>query len=220
MRNLNVLFFLMISLFLVACGGESSTTADERKAAAEKEAAQTCIYSYDSTATSTVGWTAFKTMAKVGVKGKFPEIKISGAVPSEEISALLSNVTIDIPVAGTITGDPARDKKIVEFFFGEMADTDNITGVVKSTEGTNTRGFCMLALTLNGVEKEVKMRYNVTGTFLKMEGILNLDDFNSQDAVANLNKNCNEKHTGEDGVSKLWSEVELRFDTQLKKECK
>lgn len=221
MRNFKISTFLLIALFFVACGGEKTPTASEkRKAAAETEAAKTCIYSYDSTVKTTVGWTAFKTMAKVGVKGSFPDIKITGATASESVATLLENVAIEIPVAGTITGDPARDKKIVEFFFGEMADTEMITGVVKSAEGTNTRGFCMLAVTLNGVEAEVKMRYNVTGNFLKMEGILNLDDHKAAAAVTNLNKNCDAKHTGDDGVSKLWSEVELRFDTQLKKTCK
>ena len=221
MRNLNVLFFLMISLFFTACGGDAAKVdAEKAKKEREAKANQVCIYSYDAAADNTVQWTAFKTMAKVGVSGKFPEITITGANPSEDIATMLNGVSIEIPVAGTITGDPARDKKIVEFFFAEMADTENITGVITSTEGDNTRGHGMLNLKINGVESEVKMRYNVTGNFFKMEGILNLDDFNAQAAVTNLNKNCDEKHTGDDGVSKLWPEVELRFVTQLKKACK
>ncbi|MFT5582308.1 MAG: hypothetical protein ACI9G9_001573 [Psychromonas sp.] len=38
--------------------------------------------------------------------------------------------------------------------------------------------------------------------------------------MAALNTICKDLHTGDDGVSKLWSEVDLNFSTVLQTDCK
>ena len=44
-------------------------------------------------------------------------------------------------------------------------------------------------------------------------------DFRMKAAYEQLHRACGEQHTGDDGVSKTWTTVDLRLTGQLKSDC-
>ena len=209
--------FLTIALFaaftITSCGGTDSVESTTE----QKE--EICFFSYDKAAGAQVKWTAFKTSEKIGVGGQFDRVNVSSGDKSTKITDILQNIKFNIPTASTNTANADRDKKIVTYFFGEMKATDLILGQVKSCEGDNKSGTCTFYLTLNNVEKETTLNYTVEDNTLKLTGEIDMVDFGAEAAVASLNKVCEALHTGADGVSKTWSNVELAIETTLKKEC-
>ena len=73
--------------------------------------------------------------------------------------------------------------------------------------------------TLNNIEKEVTLDYKVNDNKISLIGEIDLANWNGDDAIASLNKVCEDLHKGEDGVSKLWSVVELNIEASLDKNC-
>ena len=151
-----------------------------------------------------VSWTAYKTTEKVAVGGSFTEIELkdtkSGATPQE----VLEGARFSIPVSSVFTNNPERDGKLKEFFFMVMKDPEFLGGEIHFKEG-NT----VLALTINGITKDVPVTATFENNKFTVNGTLNLEDFGAQDAVASLNKACFDLHKGADGVSKTWSEVAI-----------
>jgi len=54
---------------------------------------------------------------------------------------------------------------------------------------------------------------------LSLSGTIDLNSWNAQSSVDSLNVICHDLHIGADGVSKLWSEVDLEIATILSKDC-
>ena len=215
MKKLFLPIAVITALAISSCGGDQTTETTEPAGSVE----QTCFYSYDATAGAQVHWTAFKTSDKVPVGGQFDQVNVTAGDKSTKITDVLETIKFNIPVSGTNTTNPDRDAKIVNSFFGTMEATDIILGQVKSAEGDNTKGTCTFYLTLNNIEKEVVLNYTVEDATVKMTGEINLTDFNADNAVAALNEVCGALHTGADGVSKTWPNVELAIETTLKKDC-
>lgn len=205
---------IISSALLYSCaGGEQKT--EETPANAEL----ICFYEFDKTATTTVKWTAFKTTAKVGVGGAFNQVNVAAGEKSTKITDVLQTIKFTIPTANTNTGNPDRDAKIVASFFGAMEGTDLIIGQVKLAEGDNVAGKCTVYLTMNNIEKEVVLDYAVADNVVSLKGEIDLVNWSGDEAIASLNKVCEDLHKGEDGVTKLWSIVELNIESTLKKEC-
>lgn len=205
-------------LFLVACSGEESK--DEQSSNKEgdnkEEKVEECTFMYDP-ASTVVGWTGFKFTEKTGVPGNFDRITVenvqNGNIPYE----VLKNASFIIPVSSTNTKNPDRDMKIKNQFFGTMMDTETIEGKITSWEEGS--GQAMLMLNLNGKEQEVEVNMMVEGEKVTLATTIDVASFNAQASVDSLNAVCKDLHTGADGVSKLWSEVDIKVETTLKKEC-
>ncbi len=213
--------FLPIAVFaaftIVSCGGEENTAPTE--SATTENTEEICFYSYDQSAKTHVGWTAFKTSDKVAVGGQFDQVNVTAGEESTKITDVLETIKFNIPTSSTNTTNKDRDAKIVASFFGAMDATDIILGQVKSAEGDNNSGTCTFYLTLNNVEKETVLNYTVEGSTVKLTGEIDMVDFKAEAAVASLNEICGALHTGADGVTKTWSVVELAIETTLKKAC-
>jgi polyisoprenoid-binding protein YceI len=216
MRKIFLPFALIAAFTITSCGGEHAEGTEET---ATKNTEGTCFYSYDETAGTQVRWTAFKTTAKVGVGGQFDQVNVTAGEKSTKITDVIQEIKFNIPTSSTNTANEDRDAKIVKSFFGVMNETDLIIGQVKSVEGDNTSGTCTFYLTLNNIEKEAVLNYTVEDGTIKLVGEIDLVNWSAEDAVASLNKICEALHTGEDGVSKTWSVVELAIETTVKKDC-
>ena len=217
MKKLFLPIAIITTLSIASCGGDSRTDSTDKTTSNSTE--QTCFYSYDANAGAQVKWTAFKTTKKVPVAGQFNEVNVTGGEKSTKITDVLETIMFNIPTSSTNTTNPKRDAKIINSFFGSMDATDIIFGKVKSAQGDNTSGTCTFYITLNNIEKEVIFNYKLTDATIKLTGEINLLDFSGEDAIESLNKVCLEKHTGEDGVSKTWPNVEIEIETTLKKAC-
>ena len=207
MKKYMLLSATLLTGLLFSCGGNDNETT--------KSASEKCTYSVVNE-NSTLEWTAFKFTERKGVTGTFREINIDGLESSEDPKTLIESLSFSIPTSTVETENPERNGKISKQFFGTIS-TENITGEVKSL-GKN--GKAVISIKMNGVSKDVTGDYSLNaGTFV-FKAAIDVVDWNAGNGIAALNAMCKDLHTGTDGVSKLWSEVDLSFTTVLKKECK
>lgn len=213
---LPIALFSVISF--ISCGsGETEKQTKETLTTEQSE--PICFYEFDAEAATSVKWTAFKTEAKVGVGGQFDNVTVTAGTKSTKITDILEEIKFSIKTASTNTNNEARDKKIINSFFGTMASTDLILGQVKSAEGDNKNGKCTFLITMNDVEKEAVLNYSVEDNVIKLTGEIDINNWNGKTALDALNKVCSAKHKGEGNKSITWPNVELTISTALKKDC-
>ncbi|HEY9168171.1 MAG TPA: YceI family protein [Lutibacter sp.] len=170
--------------------------------------------SYSILADSTViSWTAYKTTAKVPVKGQFTEITIENVKKDSTVLGALNGLKFKIPVSSLYTMDTIRDAKLKEFFFGSLKNSSTITGTVNiSKENGST-----VEISLNGITRELPIAYIITDNKVTIVGNMELDNWQAKAALEALNVVCKDLHTGEDGISKTWSDVKIEVIAVFKK---
>lgn len=194
-----VLTLILISFLSFSCKKEK--TAPNTKFSFENKSA-------------VINWVAFKTTDKIPVKGTFKTIDIVNAkVTTDKIEAI-NDLEFRIPVNSIDTKDKDRDAKIIKDFFGTMKDTQYLTGKVN----LNKNGNGTIKLIMNGISKDLPVTYITSGQTININTTLNLDNWQAQAAINALNLVCNEKHKGEDGISKTWNEVVISIVIYLKAE--
>lgn len=151
-------------------------------------------------------WTGYKTTDKAPVSGVFQEVNVkgtnnSGSTPEE----VLDGASVSIPVSSLNSGDPTRDPKLINIFFGTMKDTELISGEFHANDG-NT----VLSVTLNGTTQEIPVTTSFTDNVYTIEGDVMLEDFGALNAVAALAEACFDLHKGADGVSKTWDDAHFK----------
>lgn len=205
---------IITSLLLFSCDDKNNV-----KNTQNENSEPICFYEYTKASTAVVSWTAFKTTEKVGVGGTFNQVMVKAGEKSTKITDVLNGINFTIMTESTFTKNEDRDKKIIESFFGAMDATDLIIGQVKSAKGNNESGTCTFYLTLNNIEKEVTLDYKVNDNKVNLTGEIDLANWNGDAAIASLNKVCEDLHKGADGVSKLWSVIDLNIEATLSKNC-
>jgi polyisoprenoid-binding protein YceI len=207
MKKIILLSATLLTGLLFSCGGNGDKTT--------KSSTEKCAYSVVNE-NCTLEWTAFKFTERKGVTGTFKEINIDGLDSSEDPKTLIESLSFSIPTSSVETENPERNGKISKQFFGTIS-TENITGEVKTL---GKGGKAVIAIKMNGMSKDVTGDYTLNaGTFV-FKAAIDVVDWNAGNGIAALNAICKDVHTGTDGVSKLWSEVDLSFTTVLKKTCK
>lgn len=199
-----------MALTLSSCGDEE-TTGDEVGETDE----EICFYHYDD-GSSEFQWTGYKTSSKVGVNGSFNEMAITGDESSDNAIALLESLSFTMSTATVETSDEARNKKIAESFFGAMEATEMITGNVKKLSDD---GKAVISVTMNGVTADIDGEYTLEDGKFEFTSSVDVSMWSAESALASLSVVCSEKHTGDDGELKTWSEVGLMFSTQLTSDC-
>jgi polyisoprenoid-binding protein YceI len=192
-KPLHFSLLLSFALLIISCGKEKKVS---------DTSAPSVTYSIDAEH-SKVQWTAYKTTAKVPVKGTFKEIKINKSIEGASASAALEGLEFEIPVSSIFSKDTIRDAKLNTFFFAVMENTLNLKGSFKiDSENSGT-----LALTMNGLTKELPFDYEMSQDTILINAPMDLNNWQAQAALESLNQACLELHTGPDGVSKTWNEV-------------
>ena len=203
MKKTLLLTLLIITITLVTSCKE--TKKPEPSLSAEKG------YSVEPK-TTTINWIAYKTTNKVPVKGQFTKLTIENKSKSKTAIEALNNLKFDIPINSLFTKDTIRDGKLKKFFFGSMKNTALISGTIhinNETSGT-------VDLVMNGISQELPITFVISDQMVTLEAIMDLDNWQAQTALEALNVVCKELHTGEDGISKTWSEVKIEVATYLK----
>lgn len=208
-----ILALMFGGLLLAACGGEEDNT--DKETVVEDPVEETCTYSYDE-GTTVLTWTAFKLTEKVGVNGTFDEINVTANDGAADMFEVLSGATFNIPISSLNSQDDVRDPKIKKSFFGVMNETDAINGKVTAIDANGGT----VEITMNGVSKSYDGDITVEGEDITLVTTIDILDFNGQEAVDSLGVVCEEKHTGDDGVNKLWTDVDIAVKTTLVKDCK
>ena len=186
MKKIFLTLSVITAFTIASCGGEEKTETTGSQATAE----ETCFYSYNESTGAQVRWTAFKTTAKTPVGGQFDQVNVTVGEKSTKITDVLKTIKFNIPTLSTNTANEVRDAKIITSFFGAMNATDLIIGQVKDATGDNKSGSCEFYLTLNNVEREVTLNYTLEDDLLKLTGEIDLLDFSGENAVASINKAC------------------------------
>jgi hypothetical protein len=210
MKKKNLLLLGLLAVFTMSCGG-----AEETEESSEEEVVEeACTYSYDESST-VFTWTAFKLTEKIGVDGTFDDITVNANNESEDMFAVLAGATFEIAVGSVNSQDDVRDPKIKNSFFGNMTDTEMITGTVNSINETTAS----VTVNMNGVSADYEGEVKVEDMTITMLTTIDILDFEAQTSLDSLGVVCAEKHTGEDGVNKFWSDVNIAVKTTLVKNC-
>jgi hypothetical protein len=215
-----LLGFLAVGFLFSSCGNSGSESGESKESAPKKVelAKEVCTYSY--TDNTTIKWTAFKFTKKVGVGGVIDSFSVKLNKVVETPKEILSDLEFEVYPATVNSNNEERDAKLRAFFFGKMDSTDVISGKVVDIIGNMREGSLMVSMTLNGQTKNQPMKYFVEGSSVTINGQMDLNNWGAQKAVESLNNVCKDLHTGEDGVSKLWSTVDIEIVSVLKQECK
>jgi polyisoprenoid-binding protein YceI len=205
----SILTFGLLSAILISCNNTETPKTEV------VETVEVCTYKYSADST-VIGWTAFKFTEKKGVSGVFDQSEVLIANTSEDMLQTLAGASFTIPVSSINSQNPVRDTKLKNSFFGVMESTEIISGIVKSISDSEA----LVEITMNGVSKDYTGTVTTDGLKVSFSTTINMTDFEAQYAVDSLNIVCSDVHTGADGISKLWSEVDINVETILVKTCK
>lgn len=220
MKRISILSLVLSSFLMVACSGnnEESGAKDAAAPSVEEATASSCTYTRGE-GMPEVLWIAYKYTEKVGVKGQFEEVTVSNTGSGENIAAVLKGATIDINTTSSNSGDPTRDPKIKETFFGGLSNGEQIQGVITGVSGDEQSGSIEANITMNGEEKPASGSYEMQGDQLELKFDLNVETWSAMDALNALNEVCEDLHKGADGKSILWPDVTVYVTTSLIKNC-
>ncbi|WP_345976270.1 YceI family protein [Sulfurimonas sp. HSL3-7] len=159
-----------------------------------------------------VSWTAYKTPLKIGVGGHFNTLDFKSTSAKEDtLSALLTGSSVNIAVASVDSKNKGRDEKLLNNFFKQMAGPDIKAKIVKLEEKS---GIVTVAVTMNGVTRDVPMKYGFSNGKLRADGVIDLIDFKAENALKSINTACYDLHQG-----KTWSDVNIGFTMDIKANC-
>ena len=199
---------LAFTLGLSSCGDDPKEIEDE---GTDKDI---CIYSYNEGSTD-FEWVAYKTTAKVAVAGTFNEIIVTSE-SSENPFEVIESLQFKMNTASVETQNEERNGKIAAQFFGVL-NTPEITGKVASVN--QETGKASMTVTMHGMTADVEGDYTMEDGIFSWTSSIDVDSWNGMAGIIALNTICKELHSGDDGVSKLWSEIALSFSTTLVSDC-
>lgn len=207
-----LILLLVAGSFLVSC---SSSDKKVEETTSATPTSSSCIYAFDQENT-VLKWTAYKTTEKIGVSGQFSEYTVLDTKEAATVYEAVSGAKVLIPIKTVATGDAGRDSRIVQYFFGTFTETDTIKVTVKEI---TAEGKGVFSIKMNGIEKDVPFAGEISGSLVKAEAVLDLAQFDGQNAVDALNKACDGLHKGADGITKLWPDVKIEITARMKETC-
>jgi len=167
-----------------------------------------------------VGWSAYKTPAKLAVSGTFDEVAYRAVAPKGvNFHDIFVGSTLSIDTKSVNSKNSGRDVTLVESFFKQMNSTTikaKITAIKpnKRVKGKPKTGTWFVDITMNGVSKNVPMTYIYDDGSLVANGFIDILDFSGSKALSAINTACFEHHKG-----KTWSDVAISFSTGIKALC-
>jgi hypothetical protein len=199
---------LLLSITLFSCGEEEAPKTDN--------ASSKTMYQIDSESV-TLKWTAYKTTDKIGVGGEFGKINVKDVSLSDSPEGVIDAVSFSVPVSSLFTGNTDRDWKLVNLFFGVMDQTEFIKGTFHALEGDASSGKGVMDLVMNGKTADLPYGYTIERDSMFISAKMNVLEWNGQEAMDSLNLACYDLHKGADGVSKTWSEVDIKASVAIVK---
>ena len=159
-----------------------------------------------------VEWTAYKTTEKLPVKGTFESVDLINLSEGKSIEDFLNNAEFSIRALELSTGDPSRDEKIKNSFFGLMNEAGKISGKFIFENHQWTINLRMNGVSVNNIPAEIQFKDNL----LSVKSSIDLKDFKALKALEVLNSVCFDLHKGVDGISKVWENVDIHASVKLK----
>lgn len=167
-----------------------------------------------------VGFQAYKTPLKIGVGGEFNSILyINNTKIAKDLPTLLKGSTVNINTSSVDSANPARDKKLVDFFFNTMTQKEILAKItdlkVDKVDATGkTTGVVFVDIKMNNVSHPAEMKFNYEKGVLQADGVIDLGDYKALGALSSINKACYDLHKG-----KTWSDVSISFNMNIQADC-
>jgi len=207
--NLSRVFFLAFILF-VSCGGGSGPEKEPVKSSGPTENESNIIkegsYSFDSSKTKII-WNGFKTTDKIKVTGQFEKFVSSREkLNYNSLEELVNGLDFSISTSSSVSGDAVRDMNLKDYFFKLLTDKFTLSG----TLGLPKEG--LIPVTFNTLlgSKTVDLNFSFEKNIVEIRGVIDIGlDLGGILAYDSIHEKCEQLHTGGDGVSKTWSEVEV-----------
>lgn len=190
----------MISwLLIISC--TSKTQQETPVEPQEQEIAET--YSLTGE-TAYIKWTAYKFTERAGVSGTFDSIFIEAVNREGTVEEILQDTEFRITTRSVNTNMPMRDDRIYNSLF-ETIGAETISG--KFDEANDSEGAVTINLGDHG--GQAPFAYTVSDDTISITTSIDLAEWQAQNGVDALNEVCKVEHTGTDGVSKLWPDVDI-----------
>jgi hypothetical protein len=217
MKKLFITAGIISSIALFVSCGETENTEEKKETPADTTVERKpCMLTLDNESV-VVNWTSFKLSDKVGVGGTFDSVVVTGVSDNVTMAGAAGTAQFDIYTASVNSKNPERDVKISDSFFGTMTNTATISGKVISLNGD---GSGAIVITMNGIEKEINVQWEATSeNRLKLSTTINVPDWGAQPSLDSLNGVCSVLHTGKDGSSVLWPDVEIEVFADFISDC-
>ncbi len=179
-------------------------------------ASEDVTYTYDHS-TTVLTWTAYKYTDKIGVSGTFDEFNINHINQANSIADLVQDLSFSVNPHSVNTNLPFRDQNIIDYFFTQLDIDGDITGSITNSTESKKSGSMMVDINMNGVNNAIYFNYTFSeiDNKLTIEGDIDVNDWNGENALSVMNEHCAELHTGADGINKLWPDVSIQIETTL-----
>lgn len=187
---------------------EASKQDKSTEKVAEKQIAKQWVLNQDD---SSVHWTGYKMTEKVAVSGTFNTFNISGVKNGSNLNDIMKNARIQININSIFSNEESRDKKLIEYLFGKMMETNYIEARVEKIDIASKT--IDVNIHMNNHEKVIPMDLQIDDKSgqITMSGKIDLvKDFDASEPLYFLHTACEKEHTGKDGKSKTWSEVGIK----------
>lgn len=156
-----------------------------------------------------VGWTSYKTLAKIGVSGTFDDIKLTKSKDTANLKSALEGTSVLLNISNIDAKAAIKTKNILTYFAPKLTNGAINAKIVKVGEKGLT-----LAITLNGKKQLIPMKYTVNGGVVSANGVIDSRDFGIENALKNLNKNV-PAHK-----NKGWLDIAINFKLTYTNKCK
>lgn len=156
-----------------------------------------------------VGWTSYKTLAKIGVSGTFDNVKLTKSKDTANLKSALEGTSVLLNISNIDAKAAIKTKNILTYFAPKLTNGAINAKIVKVGEKGLT-----LAITLNGKKQLIPMKYTVNGGVVSANGVIDARDFGIENALKNLNKNV-PAHK-----NKGWLDIAINFKLTYTNKCK
>jgi len=206
-KSLISLTFFSIFMLLYACSSSS-----EEKSETIVQALEASVSSkvYTVKGVPSIKWTAYKFTDKVGVNGTFNKVTYESVSKKGIARQLLENTSFTIETESVNSNLKFRDERIYTYFFSKIG-AKTITG--KFTVVANSGGEISIAI--GEINRSVPFTYAISSDKINISVSLNLVLWKASSGITKLNEMCKGVHTGADGISKLWPDVDVVVEITL-----
>jgi len=150
---------------------------------------------------TTVSWTSYKTMAKIGVSGTFKDLMLIPSNKHSDIKSALVGTAVQIDMADIDAKANIKTSNILKYFVPQLSSQRAHAKIVKVNEKTLD-----VAVTLNGVKQIIPMTYSLDGGVCQAKGTIDARDFLMEGALKNLNTHvAGHKNKG-------WLDIDIAFE--------
>ena len=177
--------------------------------------AEDCTYQFDIK-NSLVQGTGYKFTDKQGVTAKFKSFNLSRNTKQKSLEDLIKGLVITVDLKSLDSGDPLRDRNILETLFAKLVG--GLTAVVSVKNLTDKS--IQTELKINNRSQKVKFDYSVQEDVLTARGQFDSLQYGFGKQIENLKKRCGPLHVGKDGKSVTWTDFGLSVKAKILKVCK